>query len=117
VRVLIDAGLSFREICKRLRAVGQDPQELDAVLISHEHSDHIAGLRQLVKKTKAPIYLTGMTRDAIDWKDLNPTIETFQAGQRIAIGDLEIDTFTIPHDAIDPVMFCVRWRRTPSEKP
>jgi len=109
VRLLIDAGLSFREICRRLQAVGQDPQELDAVLISHEHSDHIAGLRQLTKKTKAPIYLTGMTRDAIDWKDLNPTIETFQAGQRIAIGDLEIDTFTIPHDAIDPVMFCVRW--------
>ena len=108
--MLIDAGLSFREICRRLQAVGQDPQGIDAVLISHEHSDHITGLRQLVKKTKAPIYLTGMTRDAIDWKDLDPTIETFQAGQRIAVGDLEVDTFTIPHDAIDPVMFCVRWQ-------
>ena len=108
VRLLVDIGFSFRETCKRLTAIGEDPQRIDAVLISHEHSDHVAGLPQLAKRLKAPIYLTGMTNDALDWNSAEPVLEFFDAGQRLTIGDIDIDTFTVPHDAADPVAFCFR---------
>ena len=108
VRLLVDIGFSFRETCKRLTAIGEDPQRIDAVLISHEHSDHVAGLQQLAKRLKAPIYLTGMTNDALDWNSVDPVLELFDAGQRLTIGDIDIDTFTVPHDAVDPVAFCFR---------
>tara|TARA_B100001123_G_C15345986_1_gene1037446 strand:- start:5022 stop:5747 length:726 start_codon:yes stop_codon:yes gene_type:complete len=106
VHLLIDAGFSFREIVKRLDNIGKKPEDLDAALISHEHSDHVRGLPQAVKKLKIPIYLTAMTNEAIDWKKAQPQREIFQAGQQLVIGDLEIDTFTTPHDAVDPVAFC-----------
>lgn len=113
VRVLIDAGFSYKQIGRRLAEIGEDPEELDAVVVSHEHSDHIAGLRMLAKKTRASLWMTERTSRAIDfqgdeWKGLDPTLETFEAGSRLAIGDLEIDTFTIPHDAVDPIAFRVR---------
>ena len=108
VRLLIDAGFSFREIGKRLDAIGERAEDLDAVLISHEHSDHVRGLPQTAKRLKIPIHLTAMTDDTIDWHKAEPRREIFQAGQRLVIGDLEIDSFTIPHDAVDPVAFCFR---------
>ena len=107
-RLLIDAGFSFREIGKRLDAIGERAEDLDAVLISHEHADHIRGLPQTAKKLEIPIHLTAMTDGAIDWGKALPRREIFQAGQRLLIGDLEIDTFTTPHDAVDPVAFCFR---------
>lgn len=114
VRVLVDAGFSFRQITKRLRAIGEDPGDLDAVLITHEHSDHCTGLQTLVKRTGKPIYLTARTASAIDWGELMsgeappPRLETFEAGARLEIGDLAVDTFTIPHDAVDPVGLAFR---------
>jgi phosphoribosyl 1,2-cyclic phosphodiesterase len=108
VRLLIDAGLSFREAGKRLAAIGEDIKNLDAVLISHEHSDHIVGLPQLVKKVCCPVFLTRLTEGTLSWNGAQPAVEHFEAGQTITIGDLEIDTFTIPHDAADPVAFCIR---------
>ena len=108
VRLLVDIGFSFRETCKRLRAVGEDPKRIDAVLISHEHSDHVAGLPQLAKRLKAPIHITPLTNDALDWNSVEPELEHFDAGRRLTIGDIDIDTFTVPHDAADPVAFCFR---------
>ena len=108
VRLLVDVGFSFREIGKRLDAIGERAEDLDAVLISHEHSDHVRGLPQAAKKLKIPIHLTAMTDDAIDWHKARPRREIFQAGQRLVIGDVEIDSFTVPHDAVDPVAFCFR---------
>ena len=107
-RILIDAGLSRREICQRLAAIGEDPEALSAVLITHEHSDHVCGLLPLLKKFQVAVYVSRLTAPAIPWGDYTPRLEAFQAGERITIGDLEIDTFTVPHDAIDPVGFCVR---------
>jgi phosphoribosyl 1,2-cyclic phosphodiesterase len=56
----------------------------------------------------APIYVTRQTAPLIDWENVTPRLERFQAGARLSIGDIEIDSFTIPHDAIDPVGYCVR---------
>lgn len=106
-RILIDAGLSFRELASRLGAIGEDPAKLDAILISHEHSDHVSGLPVLVRKLacRVPVYTTHLTAPALAWDERTPPVETFQAGCRFSIGELEIDSFTVPHDAADPVAF------------
>lgn len=117
-RLLVDAGFSFRELTKRLLAIGEEPEKLDGVLISHEHSDHIKGLPQIAKRLHCPIYITARTAQAIDWGPaecgavesggVGARLETFQAGETLRIADLDIDSFTIPHDAADPVAFAVR---------
>ena len=104
--------MSRREIIARLEAIGECPEALDAVLVSHEHSDHVSGLLPLVKKFNIPVFVSSLTAPCIawdehEWGDFGPRIATFRAGERIRIGDLEIDTFTVPHDAIDPVGFSV----------
>ncbi len=105
-RLLVDAGLSRKEICARLNAIGQPPETIDAVLISHEHSDHVAGLPVLAKHLKVPVYMTRLAAPGVAWNGCEPRLETYQAGERLVIGDIEVDTFTVPHDAADPVGFC-----------
>jgi phosphoribosyl 1,2-cyclic phosphodiesterase len=110
-RILVDCGLSCRETMKRLQAAGEDPTRLDAILISHEHSDHVGGLPVLARKTKAAVYMTGACNDewggACDDSDLD-RLELFSSGRAFTIGDIEVQPFTIPHDAIDPVAFTFR---------
>ena len=106
IRLLVDAGFSFREISKRLHAIGEKPENLDGVLVSHEHSDHVKGLYQIAKRLRCPIYITRLTEQTLSWDGIEPNIEPFEAGARLVIGDLAIDSFTVPHDAADPVAFC-----------
>src|SRR5579863_8146207 len=63
-RVLVDAGLSAKETRKRLKQSGEDPEQLTAVLITHEHNDHVAGLPVMARKLKVPVYMTGPTHAA-----------------------------------------------------
>ena len=107
-RILIDAGLSMRELGRRLALIGKDWGDIDAILITHEHSDHVAARPELARseKVRAPIYLTRLTAPAIDWGEGQPRLETFQAGAEFRIGDIDVTSFSIPHDAIDPVAFC-----------
>jgi len=107
-RLLIDAGLSRREVLSRLAAIGERAETLDAVLITHEHTDHIGGLAVLARRLDLPVYMTHRTAPAVTWEDYTPKLHTFQAGTRLSIGDFEIDTFTIPHDAADPVGYLLR---------
>ena len=107
-RIVIDAGLSRKEMFARLTLIGEDPLKLDAILITHEHSDHVSGLLPLARALRKPVFLTRLTAPAIDWNEYRPHVETFQAGTSVVVGDITIDSFTIPHDAIDPVGFVVR---------
>ena len=104
-RILVDAGLSMRELGKRLASIGEDLERVHAILISHEHSDHIAGLPVLARRTGATIYMTRLTAPAIDWGETRPRLEPFQAGAVFQIGDVEVQSFSVPHDAVDPVGF------------
>ncbi len=106
-RLLIDAGLSRREISRRLAAIGESVDDLDAVLITHEHCDHVAGLLALARKAvrPLPVFLTAGTAQCIDWGETQPVLEIFGAGRSFTIGDIDVTSFTIPHDALDPVGF------------
>ncbi len=114
VRVLFDAGISRRELYQRLAEVSIDPAEISAVVVSHEHSDHVCGLLTLLKHQQSqrgvplPLFCTARTHASLDWKAFTPATEFVEAGTRFTVGDVEIDSFTVPHDATDPVAFAIR---------
>jgi phosphoribosyl 1,2-cyclic phosphodiesterase len=115
-KILVDAGISCRETFRRMKTVGEDPHALAAILITHEHSDHVYGLATLAKKLRIPIYMTGATHQA--WarsvrhqtgeKPRLEKYERFESGHSFQIGDIAVKPFTIPHDAADPVGFTFR---------
>ena len=105
-RILVDAGLSKRDILARLAVIEEQPESLDAILITHEHSDHVSGLVALAKQPDIPIFSTRLTANSIPWNDFSPRLDCFGAGTRFSVGDIEVSSFTVPHDAIDPVGFC-----------
>ncbi len=107
-RLLVDAGLSAREIERRLAAAGERLDRLDAILITHEHGDHVSGLPVLARKLRRPVYLSELTAPAIAWSGEPPPLELFRAGSRLTVGDIEVASFSVPHDAADPVGFCLR---------
>jgi phosphoribosyl 1,2-cyclic phosphodiesterase len=108
VRLLIDAGLSRREIAKRLESIGEDPDGIDAVLITHEHSDHSCGLKTIVKDLAVQVFATSGTLRALHTEDyeLNgSSVIPVQADTAFMIGDAEIIPFSVPHDSAEPVAF------------
>jgi len=115
-RILIDAGLSCRETFKRLRALDERPDQLSAILITHEHSDHVAGLQRLAAKLGVPVFLTEPTyrqwsralRDEQGNLPQLAKLEHFASGRSFQVGDIAVTPFTIPHDAADPVGFTLR---------
>jgi len=115
-RILVDAGISCRETFKRMKSQGEDPHTLSAVLITHEHSDHIYGLATLARRLQIPIFMTGATHAAWARAMRNQNgerphldrLERFESGHRFQVGDIEVKPFTIPHDAADPVGFTFR---------
>jgi phosphoribosyl 1,2-cyclic phosphodiesterase len=151
-RILVDAGLSCRELFKRMRAVEEEPATLDAILVTHEHQDHVHGLAVTARKLDIPVYFTEATHRAwmrwmvpqkrmtyADWLERRrqaalatsagaspeepdfeeieaepaekadpcrlPGVEYFRAGNSFSVGDITVSSFTIPHDAADPVGF------------
>lgn len=103
--MLIDAGLSRRTIFERLAQIGEDPARLDAIIVSHEHTDHIAGLPMVVKTLGTPVCVSQLTAPALNWGDREPRLVRFAAGTSFDIQDIRVHTFTVPHDAVDPVGF------------
>ncbi len=108
-RLLIDAGLSGRQIRQRMATLARVPETLTGILITHEHSDHIAGLVGLARRLELPIYCNRLTKEAIqDQLQLQIDARIFITGDSFAMGDVTVDTFAIPHDACDPVGYLVR---------
>jgi phosphoribosyl 1,2-cyclic phosphodiesterase len=114
--LLVDAGLSCRELHDRMRLCGHDPHDIDAIVITHEHTDHIGGLRVLAKRLKIPVYITAQTycayqkfaRDYAGNRVELERVEHFRSGNLFQIGDITVMPFTISHDAADPVGFTFR---------
>ena len=108
-RILIDAGLSLRQIRKRLAGIGRTPENLTAILITHEHSDHVQGLAQLGLKLRIPVYCNRLTKEALEYQ-LGSKLEcrVFSTGSAFDVEDLSVETFSVPHDAQDPVGFLIK---------
>lgn len=107
--VLIDAGLSAKQIGLRLEAAGFNPASLDGILLTHEHGDHTAGLEIISKKWDIPIYATPLTRECIEDNFRHtPRWRMMQTGSLFELNDLRIECFPVPHDAADPVGFAVQ---------
>ena len=122
--VLVDAGLSAKEIVRRLGEVGVAPCDLDAILITHEHSDHAGGLRVLLGSVNCPVYISGETEHAFystrkggqngdsesskrqaAMKDRSVAIES---SREFRIGDIDFEPFSVPHDAADNFGFVAK---------
>ena len=108
-KILIDAGFTCKEICRRLDEMGVDPSDLNGVVITHEHSDHVKGLDVLLKKLGIPLYLSQGTWDALKKNMYNQrhSVNPFTAGQEFQIADIGFQSFSVLHDAADPVGFCL----------
>ena len=107
--MLIDAGFSLRQTRQRLAGIGRAPENLTGILITHEHSDHIQGLAALADKLHIPVYCNRPTREAVEYQlQTRLDCRMFETGASFELGDILVDTFTIPHDAQDPVGFLLR---------
>lgn len=105
--LLIDAGLSCRETEKRMKSLGLPMENLRAIFISHEHSDHIYGLPGLVKKYRLPVFITDKTLHSLPFSLEEELVRPFSHGKKIGLGELEITPFRKNHDAADPHSFIV----------
>ena len=108
-RILIDAGISARTLCERLEEIQVDLRDIDAILISHEHTDHIRGLTSIALKNRIPVFANSETAKAIiEILGEPPKFKIFSTGETFEFGDLEIHPFSIQHDTLDPVAFTIK---------
>jgi phosphoribosyl 1,2-cyclic phosphodiesterase len=104
-RLLVDAGLSGRETQLRLCSIGVDPESLDGILITHEHSDHVRGVGALARRLKIPVLIASRTLQAAQHVVGRIEVVEFEPGSPFVFKGLSIDPFSITHDACDPVGF------------
>ncbi len=107
-KILVDGGLSARQLALRLEQCGIAPEQLDGVLLTHEHADHVCGLEVLCRKFDVPIYSNVLTAESIrcdgsfkrhrNWR-------IFVTSAEFSICDVTVQTFPVPHDAVDPLGF------------
>ncbi len=103
-RLLVDAGLSCRELVKRLNIIGIEITRLDAIIITHEHSDHIKGLGPISRKFNSTIYSNSSTlKRCISLLKNTRVDDTLQTGKSLTINDITVETFAKNHDAADPI--------------
>ncbi len=112
-RLLIDAGLSAMQMRLRLAQCGVNPLEIDGILLTHEHGDHAGGLDVWCKQFHTPVYANALTAEAL--RRQSPTLakdwRVFVTGSDFQIKDLDVQTFSVPHDAMDPANFVLHHGR------
>lgn len=110
-KILIDAGFSGKRIQALLEANGESLDQIHAVFLTHEHSDHAQGIRGLSRRPDLPIFANRDTADAVQAKlSKRPNWQVFETGTTFHFRDIEIRSFALPHDAYDPVGYAFRWR-------
>ena len=112
-KVLVDAGLSAKETLRRIAEVGETSDDLDGVLITHEHGDHAGGLRVLMKHLKCPVFISGETKNAYlstrkgndeahkRFEAIKDRTVEIESSKDFRIGDIDFHPFSLPHDAVD----------------
>ncbi|MCX4162173.1 MULTISPECIES: MBL fold metallo-hydrolase [Paraburkholderia] len=104
-RVLLDCGFSAKEVERRLARIGANVEALDAILITHEHSDHIGSALTLARKWSIPLYMSWGTARAVGADDADVDLRVLWGDETVAIGDLAVLPYTVPHDAREPLQF------------
>jgi phosphoribosyl 1,2-cyclic phosphodiesterase len=106
-RLLIDAGFSAKQIRERLAQIGRAPEGLTGILLTHEHTDHTHGLGILCGKLPIPIYCNRLTKEAVEmqFEKTRFDFRLFTTGASFEVGAVAVDSFSVPHDAYDPVGF------------
>lgn len=107
-KILIDNGLSLKQLQARLERIGESIDRLAAVVVTHEHGDHVNGVGVLARRTGVPVYLTRDTESRLPKLGHIPRKIHFQSGDTLRILDFQLASFQVAHDAIDPVSFTVR---------
>jgi phosphoribosyl 1,2-cyclic phosphodiesterase len=107
--ILIDIGIGPCVLKKRLEHIRREPQDVSALFLTHEHSDHISGAGALTKKHGTPVYGTRGTREALR-RHVSPDVDwrTIQQEDEARVGDLTVESFGTPHDAAESVAYVVR---------
>lgn len=108
-KILIDAGISGKATQSKLQEIGVDISEIQAILVTHEHTDHIQGLKVLSSRYNIPILANAETaRGIYNFFHENMKFKIFTTEHAFTFGDLEILPFSVQHDTIDPVMFTIK---------
>lgn len=102
-RLLVDCGLGIRQLDTRLAAAGLDISQIDAIFITHEHSDHIGSARAVALRGRIPVWMSEGTYAGIGMPDLDGLLHVARDGSPIDLGELEVMPFTVPHDAREPL--------------
>jgi phosphoribosyl 1,2-cyclic phosphodiesterase len=104
--LLLDAGISAKQLRLRMGALGMEPEGLDGILLTHEHGDHTRGLEVFCRKVAAPIYCSPITREAIEGSVTSVQAwRMIESGTGFEIGDIRVEGFNVMHDAVDPMGF------------
>ncbi len=108
-RILIDCGFSAREATRRLQRLGVEAQQLDAIIVTHEHSDHAAGVGALSRKFSIPVYLSHGT-SSTGCCDGSAELRRFNGGEAFSVGPVQVQSVAVPHDAREPCQFRLGFR-------
>ncbi len=101
--LLVDCGLGLRDLSRRLGAAGLLAEQIDALFITHEHADHIGSARALALRQRIPVWMSAGTYAAIGEPDFEGLLQIARDGEAIAVGNLQVTPFTVPHDAREPL--------------
>ena len=107
--VLVDIGVSALQMRKRLECFGSKPEDIDAIFLTHEHSDHSSGVAALSRKYQIPVYLTHGT-SSTGRCDNSFELRCFNCEDSFEIGGLRVKAVTVPHDAVEPCQFRLTWQ-------
>ncbi len=108
-KILIDVGISKKSLVERLETIGVEIAEIDAVIITHEHHDHICGLKSLYKAKQIPIFTNRLTaKQLVSHLKFLPKFKIFTTAEPFSYLDMEIESFSIQHDTVDPVGLVIK---------
>ena len=102
-RLLVDCGLGIRQLAQRLQRAGLSADDIDAIFVTHEHSDHIGCARQVAMRHQIPVWMSHGTHAGVGSPDFDGLLQLARDGVAIELGELHLTPFTVPHDAREPL--------------